>query len=89
MMLSPFPLRTFLLASAITLCHLPTQSVRAADSLRRQFVTPPAAARPWVYWHFMDGILSLEGMMADLEAMKKAGIGGAWKADVSLNGGTR
>ena len=44
--------------------------------LDRAFVTPPPSARPWVYWYFMDGNLSQEGMTADLEAMKKAGTSG-------------
>ncbi len=44
--------------------------------LARQFAAPPAAARPWVYWMWMDGNLSRAGMTADLEAMKRAGIGG-------------
>ncbi len=43
--------------------------------LRSGFSNPPASARPGVYWYFMDGNLSKEGMTADLESMKKAGIG--------------
>jgi hypothetical protein len=26
------------------------------------FVQPPASAKPWVYWYFMDGNLTREGM---------------------------
>ncbi|RYG63171.1 glycosyl hydrolase, partial [bacterium] len=37
---------------------------------------PPDSARPWVYWFVMDGNFSREGITADLEAMKAAGIGG-------------
>ena len=40
------------------------------------FKNPPDSARPWVYWYFMDGNTTREGMKADLDAMKKAGIGG-------------
>lgn len=58
--------------------------IRAADSLASQFVSPPAAARPWVYWYFMDGNLTREGMTADLEAMRTAGIGGAIFLEVDL-----
>ena len=39
---------------------------------------PPAAARPWVFWYWMNASVSKEGIHADLEAMKKAGIGGAY-----------
>jgi hypothetical protein len=46
------------------------------DRALLEFVAPPDEARPWVYWYFMDGHLTREGMAADLEAMKKAGLGG-------------
>lgn len=49
----------------------------AADTLVATFETPPEEARPWVYWMVMDGTLTREGITADLEAMKQAGIGGA------------
>ena len=48
----------------------------AGDSLAQQFATPPAASRPWVYAFIVDGNLSKEGITADLEGMKRAGIGG-------------
>lgn len=50
----------------------------------RDFANPPAAARPWVYWYFMDGNLTAEGMTADLEAMREAGIGGAILLEVDI-----
>ena len=56
----------------------------AADNLEKEFVSPPDSARPWVYWFFMDGNLTREGMTADLEAMKKAGIGGAIYLEVGI-----
>jgi hypothetical protein len=60
-----------------------TVSARA-DSLRRQFDTPPASARPWVYWFFMDGNETRQGMRADLEAMRAAGLGGVIRMDVNI-----
>ncbi len=48
---------------------------RAGD-IESDFLNPPDSARPWVYWMFMDGNLRREGITADLEAMKRAGIGG-------------
>jgi hypothetical protein len=35
-------------------------------------------AKPWVYWYWMQGAYSKEGITADLEAMKSAGIAGAY-----------
>jgi hypothetical protein len=55
----------------------------SVGALGRMFDTPPDAARPWVYWYFQDGHLSRDGMRADLEAMKKAGIGGALFLEVT------
>ncbi len=54
------------------------------DDLKSQFVSPPETARPWVYWYFMDGNVTREGLRADLEAMKKAGIGGAIYLEVDI-----
>jgi hypothetical protein len=47
-------------------------------SLKEIFQNPPDNARPWVYWYWMYGAVSREGITADLEAMKQAGIGGAY-----------
>lgn len=47
-----------------------------AVALEQGFVQPPDAARPWVYWFWLNGNITREGITADLEAMKRAGIGG-------------
>ena len=44
--------------------------------LAKEFASPPGAARPWVYWFWLGGNINREGITADLEAMKRAGIGG-------------
>ncbi|HRP54929.1 glycosyl hydrolase [Agriterribacter sp.] len=49
--------------------------ISGIQALRSGFVKPPDAARPGVYWYFMDGNLSEEGMTKDLESMAAAGIG--------------
>ncbi|MDR3194545.1 MAG: glycosyl hydrolase [Tannerella sp.] len=43
--------------------------------VRENFLSPPDASRPGVYWYFMDGNLSKDAITADLESMKEAGIG--------------
>ncbi|HOV78349.1 MAG TPA: glycosyl hydrolase, partial [Sedimentisphaerales bacterium] len=55
-----------------------------ARDLAVDFREPPASARPWVYWFFMDGNLSREGITADLEAMKQADIGGVILMEVDV-----
>lgn len=50
----------------------------AQTDLRKAFQSPPEAARPWVLWYWLHGAVSEAGITADLEAMKKAGLGGAY-----------
>ena len=54
----------------------------AADTLTQGFETPPESARPWVYWFWNNGNVTKAGITADLEAMKRAGIGGVIIMDV-------
>lgn len=44
--------------------------------LAHVFQAPPDSARPWVYWFWLNGNITREGITADLEAMKRVGIGG-------------
>lgn len=46
-------------------------------NLAKSFQTPPDSAKPQTWWHWMSGNITKEGITADLEAMKHAGIGGA------------
>ncbi len=41
-----------------------------------------ANAKPWVFWYWMQASFSREGITADLEAMKEAGIAGAYIAPI-------
>jgi len=47
------------------------------DSLVQGFSDPPSSARPRVWWHWLNGNISKEGITLDLEWMKRIGIGGA------------
>ena len=49
---------------------------QAASELEKGFLRPPEAARPWVYWFWLNSNITREGITADLEAMKRVGIGG-------------
>ena len=55
-----------------------------ADSLREGFRSPPTAARPRVWWHWMNGNVTKEGIRADMAWMKRVGIGGLQNFDVDL-----
>jgi hypothetical protein len=52
------------------------------DDLAKGFKAPPDAARPQTFWHWMNGNVTKEGITADLEAMKEAGIGGVFQFQV-------
>ncbi len=53
------------------------------NDLAKNFVTPPASARPWVFWFWMNGNITSNGITADLEAMQRVGIGGVLLMDVN------
>jgi hypothetical protein len=56
----------------------------ALDALEQGFVTPPDAAKPRVWWHWMNGNITKEGIKLDLEWMHRVGIGGFQNFDASL-----
>ncbi|WP_255039274.1 glycosyl hydrolase [Lacihabitans soyangensis] len=49
-----------------------------------QFQTPPSSAKPRVWWHWMNGNISKEGIQKDLEWMSRVGIGGFQNFDANL-----
>src|SRR4051812_14737703 len=57
----------------------------SGDPLLRGFQDPPASARPRVWWHWMSGNITKEGIKADLEWMKRVGIAGFQNFDAGLN----
>jgi hypothetical protein len=55
------------------------------DSLSQGFQNPPAGAKPRVWWHWMSGNITKDGIQADLEWMKRAGIAGFQNFDAGLD----
>lgn len=55
---------------------IPAQA-SAPNEMDQGFVHPPDRAKPWVFWFWMGGNITKEAITADLEAMKKVGLGGA------------
>jgi hypothetical protein len=54
------------------------------DSLYKNFLTPPDAAKPRVWWHWMNGNITKDGIRKDLEWMHRSGIGGFQNFDAGL-----
>ncbi|MFM1878210.1 MAG: hypothetical protein RLZZ241_1076 [Bacteroidota bacterium] len=52
--------------------------------LRSEFESPPQAAKPRVWWHWMNGNITQEGITKDLEWMEQTGIGGFQNFDANL-----
>src|ERR1017187_3042171 len=62
--------------SALAGAFLCANLTASPSDLAKGFVSPPQSARPWVYWFWLDGNITREGITADLEAMRRVGIGG-------------
>lgn len=60
------------------------QSNNSKDSLYKNFVTPPNSAKPRVWWHWMNGNITKDGIRKDLEWMSRSGIGGFQNFDAGL-----
>ncbi len=66
------------LACVATALLAPSQLHAASGvaDLEAAFRQPPAAARPQVWWHWMNGNVSRPGITKDLKAIKQVGLGG-------------
>jgi len=67
----------------LTLCLWLLTGVTSGQELEQNFRTPPASARPWVYWFWINGNVSKTGITNDLEALKRVGVGGVLWMEVS------
>jgi len=76
--------RILLQAAACAAVSLALLGQDSGDALKREFVNPPESARPRVWWHWMNGNITKEGIRLDLEWMQRAGIGGFQNFDASL-----
>jgi len=56
----------------------------ASDSLKTGFANPPESARPLVWWHWMNGNITQEGIKLDLEWMHRIGLAGFQTFDAAL-----
>jgi hypothetical protein len=92
--LEPLTLLFIMIRRRIALCLLVNVFWLAThagtiENLEENFASPPDSARAWVYWFWLNGNISKEGITADLQAMKRAGLGGAlWMWGGGLGAGT-
>jgi len=71
------------IAAAAWLSTGPTRA--AGPTLEQGFLDPPPSARPRVWWHWMNGNVTKEGIRKDLEWMHRVGIGGFQNFDAGLS----
>jgi hypothetical protein len=71
---------------SLSMLTLPVSA--GASDLSEGFQSPPAQSKPHVYWFWMSGNITREGITADLEAMAASGIGGALIFNVGETHGT-
>jgi hypothetical protein len=74
-------------AAGIMFVALPDEMIASSSqdsysSLEQGFKNPPASAHPQVYWFWMNGNVTREGITLDLEAMKRIGVRGVFNFDV-------
>ncbi|MCI0492546.1 MAG: discoidin domain-containing protein, partial [Planctomycetes bacterium] len=75
--------RVLIMLSA--LCAL--TGIAAADDLSKNFASPPDAAKPRVYWWWLNSRVSKEGITRDLEEYRAKGIGGVLLFDAGMPAG--
>ena len=56
----------------------------ATASLESGFANPPQSARPRVWWHWMNGNISEDGIKLDIEWMHRIGLAGYQNFDAAL-----
>ncbi len=65
---------------------LSTSALAGEVDLEKGFLDPPGAYRPWVYWWWLDGFATREGITRDLEEMERQGISGVLLFDAGEGG---
>ena len=71
------------LCLTLAACSSPRTDI---GTLAEGFQNPPQEARPQVWWHWMDGNISKEGIREDLLWFKRIGLGGVHHFDAALEG---
>ncbi|MCE7798272.1 glycoside hydrolase [Sphingobium sufflavum] len=80
--------RALWFAAGLAACGWPTMGAAQGNSggedrLLEGFRNPPESARPRVWWHWVNGNISADGIEKDLEWLARMGIGGAQAFDVA------
>lgn len=77
--------RLALAAILVAFVQTAAQAQGEPDKLKSGFENPPQSARPRVWWHWMNGNITKEGIKLDLEWMHRVGLGGFQNFDAALD----
>ena len=75
-----------LAAAALTAAMAITGACTSTEELARDFATPPETVQTGIYWYWISGNISEEGVVRDLHAMKRAGINRAFIGNIGQDG---
>ncbi|MEO6149361.1 MAG: glycosyl hydrolase, partial [Mucilaginibacter sp.] len=74
-----------LFAAATILSGLSNTVSAQNTPMQKNFLTPPDSSKPGLYWYWISGNVSKEGVVKDLESMAKVGIGRAFIGNIGLS----
>jgi len=77
-------LRLIAIGSVLAAFYGTAMGQSSSDALEQGFRQPPDSAKPRVWWHWMNGNISKEGIKLDLEWMHRVGLGGFQNFDAAL-----
>jgi hypothetical protein len=73
------------IGSVLAIASTGTVGQSSHDALEKGFQQPPDAAKPMVWWHWMNGNITKEGIKRDLEWMHRVRLRGFQIFDVTLD----
>src|SRR5215467_9729658 len=76
--------RSLVVAACVFFACVSIFGQASPDVLKDGFENPPSSARPRVWWHWMNGNITQEGVKLDLEWMHRVGIAGFQNFDAAL-----
>ncbi len=77
-------MKIFIQKTILAILMLAAINSQGQTTLLKDFQSPPNAAKPRVWWHWMNGNISKDGIQKDLDWMKMTGIGGFQNFDANL-----
>lgn len=78
-------MRRLTIAVMATLMCVTMMGQENKDALKQGFEAPPSEVRPQIWWHWMNGNITKDGIRKDIEWFKRIGLGGFHVFDASFS----